>query len=85
MSDASGGDCCFGFGFWVEGAGFYVPGQAAEAEGRDAVPVGIELVPGQAVTRGLRMGVVVVVPALAKGEQSDPEAVAGGVAGGKPA
>ena len=69
----------------MQGAGFYVPGQAEEAERGDAVPVGIELVPGQAVTRGLRMGVMVVVPALAKGEESYPETVAGGVAGGEPA
>ena len=38
------------FGLGVEGAGFDVPGQAEEAEDGDAVPVGIELVPGQAVT-----------------------------------
>ena len=69
----------------MEGAGFYVPGQAEEAEDGDSVPVGIELVPGQAVTGGLRVGVVVVVPAFAEGEESYPEAVAGGVGGGESA
>jgi hypothetical protein len=68
----------------MEGASFDVPGQAADPEDGDAVPVGVELVPGKAVTGGLGMGVVVVVPALAKGEESYPETVPGGVGGGKP-
>jgi len=65
-----------GRGCGVELVGLYVPGQAEQAQGGDAVPVGVELVPGQAVARGLGMGVVVVVPAFAEGEQRDPEAVA---------
>jgi hypothetical protein len=71
-------------GFRVKGAGFYVPCQTTDSQDGDAVPVGIELVPCQTVTRGLRMGVVVVVPAFAEGEQSDPHAIAGGVAGREP-
>jgi hypothetical protein len=51
----------------MEFVGFDVPGQAYETQGGDAVPVGVDLVPGEAVARGLRMGVVVVVPAFAEG------------------
>jgi len=69
----------------MQGTRFDVPGQAEDAEGGDSVPVGIELVPSEAVTRGLRMGVMVVVPALAEGKESYPHTVAGGVAGGEPA
>ena len=47
-SEAGGGG--YWFGFRVEGAGFYIPGQAEEAEDGDSVPVGVELVPSQAVT-----------------------------------
>jgi len=79
----SGGDC--GFGFRVQGACFDVPGETKKAKGGDAVPVGIELVPGEAVTGGLRVSVVVVVPAFAKGEQRDPETVARGVGCGEAA
>src|SRR5207247_1721668 len=46
------------------------------AEEPDAVVVDVEFVPGEAVTRADRVGVVVVVPALAAGEQSDPPVVA---------
>jgi hypothetical protein len=70
-----------GFVCGMEGASFDVPGEAEEAEDGDAVPVGIELIPGEAVTGGLGVGVVVVVPAFAEGEEGDPEAVAGGVGG----
>jgi hypothetical protein len=82
-SDGLGG---FGLGEGgMEFVGFDVPGQADEAECGDAVPVGVELVPGEAVARGLWMGVVVVVPAFAEGEKCDPEAVAGGVRCGEAA
>src|SRR6266480_1257168 len=39
-------------------------------------PADVELVPGEAVPGGDRMGVMVVVPPLAKREQCDPPAVA---------
>ena len=39
-------------------------------------PADVELVPGEAVTGGDRVGVVVVVPALAEGQERDPPAVA---------
>ena len=83
VSDAGGGFNFFVL--WVEGAGFDVPSQTEEAEGGDSVPIGIELVPGEAVTGGLGVGVVVVVPAFAKCEESYPQAVAGGVACGEAA
>ena len=47
----------------------------------DAVVVDVELVPGEAVARADRVGVVVVVPAFAAGEESDPPVVAGVVLG----
>jgi hypothetical protein len=60
---------------WVEGDG----GDAAEQP--DAVVVDVELVPGEAVAGADRVGVVVVVPAFAAGEQGDPPVVAGVVLG----
>ena len=69
----------------MQGERFYIPGEAEEAEDGDSVPVGIEFEPGEAVTGGLRVSVVVVVPAFAEGEESNPEAVAGGVVGGESA
>jgi hypothetical protein len=74
-SDGLGG---FGWGGYggVEFVGFDVPGQVEEAQRGDAVPVGVDLVPGEAVAGGLWVGVVVVVPAFAEGEKRDPEAVA---------
>jgi hypothetical protein len=56
-------------------------GQAEFAEEPDAVVVDVELVPGEAVARADGMGVVVVVPAFAAGEESDPPVVAGVVLG----
>ena len=53
------------------------------AEEPDAVVVDVELVPFEAVAGADGMGVVVVVPAFAEGEQGDPEAVAGGVGSGE--
>src|ERR1035438_3404132 len=47
----------------------------------DAVVVGVELVPGEAVAAGGGMGVMVVVPSFAAGEESDPPGVAGVVLG----
>jgi len=56
-------------------------GEADLGEEPDAVVVGVELVPDEAVTGTDRVGVVVVVPAFATGEQSDPPTVAGVVLG----
>ena len=56
-------------------------GEADLGEQPDAVVVDVELVPGEAVTGADRVGVVVVVPAFAAGEESDPPVVAGVVAG----
>ncbi len=50
-------------------------GQAHLCEQPDAVVVDVELVPGEAVARADRVSVVVVVPALAAGDQGDPPAV----------
>src|SRR5689334_2411031 len=44
---------------------FHVPNQTHGAQNADAVPVEVDLIPGQAVTRRLRVGVVIVVPAFA--------------------
>src|SRR5579875_592696 len=60
-------------------------GEAGFFEEPDAVVVDIELVPGEAVAGADRVGVVVVVPAFAAGEQSDPPAVARIVLGFKAA
>jgi hypothetical protein len=51
-------------------------GEAYFFEQPDAVVVDVELVPGEAVAGADRVGVVVVVPAFAAGEQGDPPGVA---------
>ena len=56
-------------------------GEADFAEEPDAVVVDVELVPGEAVAGADGVGVVVVVPAFAAGEEGDPPAVAGVVFG----
>src|ERR1035438_2698636 len=75
------------YGGWLEDAGglgvlgvvfgdldFF--GEADFGEEPDAVVVDVELVPGEAVARANRVGVVVVVPTFAAGEQGDPPGVA---------
>src|SRR6476646_3137876 len=49
-----------------------VPRQAADLERPDANPVEIQLVPRETVTRARRMGVMVVVPAFAEGQERNP-------------
>jgi hypothetical protein len=56
-------------------------GEADFAEEPDAVVVDVELVPLEAVARADRVGVMVVVPAFAAGEESDPPVIAGVVFG----
>src|ERR1039458_9375028 len=56
-------------------------GDAEFFEQPDAVVVGVELIPGEAVAAGGGMGVMVVVPSFAAGEESDPPGVAGVVLG----
>ena len=56
-------------------------GEADLGEEPYAVIIDVELVPGEAVTRADGVGVVVVVPALAAGEESDPPVVAGVILG----
>src|SRR5271170_6051290 len=51
-------------------------GEADFGEPPDAVVVDVELVPGEPVARADRVGVVVVVPAFAAGEDGDPPVVA---------
>ena len=60
-----------------------IPGQAERSECGDAVPIHIEFVPGEAVTRGLWRGMVIIVPALAESKYSNPKTVGGGIAGKK--
>ena len=67
--------------FWDRTCNLDFFGEADFAEQPDAVVVDVELIPGEAVTRADGMGVVVVVPAFAAGEQSDPPVVAGVVLG----
>src|SRR5450631_189590 len=56
-------------------------GEADLGEQPYAVVVRVELVPGEAVASADRVSVVVVVPAFATGEQSDPPAIAGVILG----
>ena len=75
-------------GFWILGIEFGdldFFGEADFAEEPDAVVVDVELVPGEAVTRADGVGVVVVVPAFAAGEQSHPPVLARTVFGGEAA
>src|SRR6202008_1011613 len=44
-----------------------VPGESEGAQDGDAVPVHVDLIPGQAVACGLWGGVMIVVPAFAEG------------------
>ena len=62
-----------------------VPREAADLERADANPVEIELVPRETVTRARRMGVMVVVPAFAEGQERNPPVVGRIVARRKPA
>src|SRR5579862_65986 len=57
-----------------------VPGETEGAQDGDAVPVHIKFIPGEAVTRGLRCEMMIVVPAFAEGEHGHPEAVGGCIA-----
>src|SRR6266851_1259056 len=78
----AGGLCSGGFGvLGVELGDLDLFGEADLAEEPDAVVVDVELVPCQAVAGADGMGVVVVVPALAAGEDGDPPVVAGVVLG----
>src|SRR5208283_4322291 len=59
-------------------------GEAELGEQPDSIVIGIDLVPGQSVARRDGVGMVIVVPAFAAGEERDPPTVAGVVAGLKP-
>src|SRR5271165_1413344 len=67
----------FDFGEFGELDAFDVPSEADGLEGVDAVPIHVEFIPLQAVTRGLRRIVMVIVPAFAKGENGHPKAIPG--------
>ena len=70
--------------FWVLGielGDLDFLGKADLREQPDAVVVGVELVPGEAVTGADGMGMVVVVPAFTAGEEGDPPVVAGVIFG----
>jgi hypothetical protein len=62
-----------------EFSGFDIVSKANQPQGADAVPVRVELVPCETVPGGLGMGVMIVVPSFAEGEEGNPEAVSGGV------
>ena len=57
-----------GFVGGFEFSGFDVVSKADQPQGADAVPVWVELVPGETVPRGLGMGVMIVVPSFSKRE-----------------
>ena len=67
--------CSSRAGFLV--IGLHIPRQAKQAQDHNSVPVGIDLVPFQAMPRRLRVCVVVVVPSLTERQQSYPETVPG--------
>src|SRR6476646_7102802 len=54
-----------------------IPDETGRAEHLEQEPGGIELVPGQAMARGSRMGVMVVVPAFAERDERHPPQVSG--------
>src|SRR6266542_1935315 len=56
--------------------------QSNGGKGRYDIPVGVDLPPAQTVARGVGMGMVIVVPSFAEGEQRDQEVVGGVVARG---
>src|SRR3954453_6237884 len=60
-----------------------MPRQTQLFEGPNAVPVQVELVPLQTMACRNWMGVMIVVPALAKADKGDPEVVRGKVSRGK--
>src|SRR5580700_6367021 len=66
-----GGDSFFG----LQPGAFDVPSEAEGLQGIDAVPVDVHLIPGMAVAGCLRLGMVVIVPAFAKRQDGNPEAV----------
>src|SRR5215467_6422148 len=53
---------------------FHIPDKAHRAEDAKTVPVEVNLIPGQTMSRGLRVSVMVVVPAFTKGQHGHPEA-----------
>src|SRR4051812_18316095 len=56
-------------------------GQSEELQDANTPPIEINLVPLQSMTSGSRMGVMIVMPAFAKGEQRHPPTVARILAG----
>ena len=51
----------------------------------DTPPVDVDLVPGDSMSRGSWVGMMVIVPALAKGQQRDPPVVLRIITRGEPA
>jgi hypothetical protein len=68
-------------GFCFKPGRFDVPGQSERAQGPNAPPVHVDFIPRVAVARGLRVGMVIVVPAFAKRKNGHPEAICRSVAG----
>ncbi len=56
-------------------------GDAQEFQDFERDPGNVELVPGQAVAGGGGVGMVIIMPAFAEGEEGDPPVVSGIVAG----
>src|SRR5215469_11600807 len=52
-----------------------IPNQTQLLQNPDAIPVGVDLVPGEAVGGRCRMRMVIVVPAFTKRQQSNPETI----------
>ena len=60
------------------------PGQTDKLQDANAPPVEIDLVPLQSMTSGGRVGVMIVMPALAKSKDRDPPTVTGIFSGFEP-
>ena len=61
----------------IEPLRLHIPSEAENPQNQNSIPVRVEFVPGHAVTGGLRIGVMVVVPALTERQERHPEAVPG--------
>src|SRR5271155_3938550 len=60
---------------WHQLVSFDIRGEAQRAQNANAVPVHVDLIPGDSVARRLRNGVMIVVPSFAEGEQGNPKTI----------
>src|ERR1700674_2172477 len=62
-----------------------VPGQPQLLKHPDAIPVDVDFIPLQAMSRGNRVRVMIVVPTLSKSQDCHPPVIGGIVASGEAA